>query len=137
VQSVDEAKVAVGKLLDKGCKQVIITLGASGVVFASQDNCIPIHVPTKTVKPVDSTVSPSSLMSLLNPMKLKLVQIIFKNSVCTSKKTQDFFITKTSWLMLFKEIITAYFENRTKSINTLCEQNAELMVSPSGTYSYH
>jgi hypothetical protein len=48
--------VAVGRLLDKGCKQVIITLGASGAVFASQENSVPIHVPTKNVKPVDSTV---------------------------------------------------------------------------------
>jgi fructose-1-phosphate kinase PfkB-like protein len=48
--------VAVGRLLDKGCKQVIITLGASGAVFASQDNSVPVHVPTKNVKPVDSTV---------------------------------------------------------------------------------
>ncbi|PNF17811.1 Ribokinase [Cryptotermes secundus] len=55
VQSVDEAKVAVGLLLDKGCKQVIITLGASGAVFASQGNLTPVHVPTKTVKSVDST----------------------------------------------------------------------------------
>lgn len=56
MQSVEEAMVAVGRLLDKGCKQVIITLGASGAVFASQDNSVPVHVPTKNVKPVDSTV---------------------------------------------------------------------------------
>jgi fructose-1-phosphate kinase PfkB-like protein len=56
VQSVEEAMVAVGRLLDKGCKQVIITLGASGAVFASQDNSVPVHVPTKSVKPVDTTV---------------------------------------------------------------------------------
>lgn len=55
VQSVEEAMVAVGRLLDKGCKQVIITLGASGAVFASQDNSVPVHVPTKNVKPVDTT----------------------------------------------------------------------------------
>lgn len=74
MQSVDKAEAAVGKLLDKGCKQVIITLGASGAVFASQDNYIPIHVPTKTVKPVDSTVSPCGLIIfLLNPLKPKLV----------------------------------------------------------------
>jgi hypothetical protein len=30
----------------------------------------------------------------------------FKNSVCTSKKTQDFIISMISWLMLFKEIIS-------------------------------
>jgi hypothetical protein len=87
VQSVDEAKVAVSKLLDEGCKQVIITLGGAGAVFASQDNCIPIHVPTKTVMPVDSTVSPSSLMmSPLKPMKLKLEYIIFKKSVLLQRK---------------------------------------------------
>lgn len=56
MQSVEEAMVAVGRLLDKGCKQVIITLGASGAVFASQENSVPIHVPTRNVKPVDSTV---------------------------------------------------------------------------------
>jgi fructose-1-phosphate kinase PfkB-like protein len=62
VKSVDEAKVAVGKLLDKNCKLVIITLGALGAVFASQGNYTPIHVPTKTVKPTDSTVSPCILI---------------------------------------------------------------------------
>jgi fructose-1-phosphate kinase PfkB-like protein len=56
VQSVEEAMVAVGKLLDKGCRQVIITLGASGAVFASKENSVPVHVPTKNVKPIDSTV---------------------------------------------------------------------------------
>jgi len=56
VQSVEEAVVGVGRLLDKGCKQVIITLGASGAVFASQDNSVPVHVPTKNVNPVDTTV---------------------------------------------------------------------------------
>jgi hypothetical protein len=30
---------------------------------------------------------------LLNPLKLKLVYIIFKNSVHTAKKTQDFTVT--------------------------------------------
>lgn len=57
MQSVEEATMAVGRLLDKGCEQVIITLGASGAVFASQDNSVPVHVPTKNVRPVDSTVS--------------------------------------------------------------------------------
>jgi len=56
VQTVEEAMVALGRLLDKGCKQVIITLGASGAVFASQENSVPVHIPTKNVKPVDSTV---------------------------------------------------------------------------------
>jgi hypothetical protein len=40
--------------------------------------------------------------------------------------------------MLFKEIIAVYFQNHTKSINSLCEQNAELLAVKAGdTYSRH
>jgi hypothetical protein len=54
------------------------------------------------------------------------------------KKTQHFFITKTSWLMQFKEIITVYSENCAKPINTLCGQNAELLIiKAGGAHSYH
>jgi hypothetical protein len=45
-------------------------------------------------------------------------------------------MTTIIWLMLFKEIITVYSENHTKPINTLCEQNEELVIA-GGTYSYH
>jgi hypothetical protein len=51
-------------------------------------------------------------------MKPKLVQIIFKNSVRTAKKTQPFTNTKINWLTLFMEIIPVYSENHTKDINT-------------------
>jgi hypothetical protein len=54
----------------------------------------------------------------LNPLKMKLVYIFFKNSVCTSKRTPNFTITKINRLMLFKEIIAVYSENHTKPINT-------------------
>jgi hypothetical protein len=53
-----------------------------------------------------------------DPLKPVLVQIIFKNSVRTAKKTQHFTITKINWLKLFKEIIFAYIQNHTKHINT-------------------
>jgi hypothetical protein len=54
----------------------------------------------------------------LNPLKTKLVSIIFKNLVRTSKRTPHFTITKINWLMLFKEIIAVYSENHKKPINT-------------------
>jgi hypothetical protein len=38
----------------------------------------------------------------LDPFKLKLVEIIFKNPVRTSKRTPHFSIRRISWLMLFK-----------------------------------
>jgi hypothetical protein len=40
-------------------------------------------------------------------------------------------------LMMFMEIIAVYFENHTKPINILCEQNADLLnVKVGGTYNY-
>jgi hypothetical protein len=59
-----------------------------------------------------------------NPLKPKLIQITFNNSVRTAKKTQHFTITNINWLTLFKEIIAVYSENHTKPINTLCGQDA-------------
>ena len=40
--------------------------------------------------------------------------------------------------MLYKEIIDVCSQIHTKYINTLCEQNVELLnVNPGGTYSDH
>jgi hypothetical protein len=58
--------------------------------------------------------------SSFNPLKLKLVRIIFKYSVLTAKKTLLFTITKINWLTLFKEIIAVCTENHTRPINTKC-----------------
>jgi hypothetical protein len=52
-----------------------------------------------------------------NDTKPKLFQMIFKNSVRTSKRTPHFTITKINWLMLFKEIITVYTDNHAEPIN--------------------
>jgi hypothetical protein len=38
-----------------------------------------------------------------NPLKTKLVYILFQNSVRTSKRTPNFAITKIKWLILFKD----------------------------------
>ncbi|PSN50797.1 Ribokinase [Blattella germanica] len=48
IKSVDEAKVAILKLIEKGCNQVIITLGALGALYVSKDNLAPLHVQTRT-----------------------------------------------------------------------------------------
>jgi hypothetical protein len=54
----------------------------------------------------------------VNPLKTKLVYILFKNPVRTSKRTPHFTITEINWLTLFKEIIVVYNENYAKPINT-------------------
>jgi hypothetical protein len=76
----------------------------------------------------------TSLESVFNPLKPTLVYITFKNSACTSKTTPAVTITKISWLMLFKEVITVYTENHTEPIH----KNVELViVKAAGTYGYH
>jgi hypothetical protein len=56
--------------------------------------------------------------NIINPLKPKLVLILFKNSIRTEKKTLHFTVTKINRLTLFKEIIAVYSENHTKLINT-------------------
>jgi hypothetical protein len=67
----------------------------------------------------------------------KLVQIIFKNSVRTAKKTQHFTITKINWLTLFNKVISVYSECHTNLTNTFCAQNAELLIKAGGIHSCH
>jgi hypothetical protein len=58
--------------------------------------------------------------SCFSPLNTKLVYMLFKNSVRTSKRTPNFTITSINVLMLFKEMIAVYIENRAKPINTKC-----------------
>lgn len=63
---------------------------------------------------------------------------ILKNSVLIAKKIQPDTITKSSWLMRFKEIIVVHYENNMKPINTLYVKNAEfLSIKAGGTDNYH
>jgi hypothetical protein len=59
--------------------------------------------------------------------------MLFNNLFHTAKKTQHFTVVKISLLKLFKEIIIhACSENHTKSKNTFCGQNAELLLIGAG-----
>jgi hypothetical protein len=92
----------------------------------------------KNIGFVSSDEESPSCSNHFNPLKLKLVLIIFKHSFHASKKTQPISITRINWLMMFKEIITVYSENHMKPINILCGQNEELMIVKSGSkYSYY
>jgi hypothetical protein len=44
------------------------------------------------------------------------------------QETYSVCIIKTSWLMLFSEKITVYFEKNVKSIKTLCGQNSASLL---------
>jgi hypothetical protein len=60
-------------------------------------------------------------ISKVNPLKPRLVQILFKNSVRTAKKTRHFTVTKINRLTLFKEIIAVYSVDHMKQINKKCK----------------
>ena len=55
VESIQDAQKAMEVLLDRGCKFVIITMGAQGAVFASQENKSAVHVPAPKVNAIDTT----------------------------------------------------------------------------------
>ncbi|CAI9730750.1 ribokinase-like isoform X1 [Octopus vulgaris] len=55
IKSVDDAKAAVPLFLERGCSNVIITLGALGSVYGSKGSPEVIHVPSSVVTAVDST----------------------------------------------------------------------------------
>jgi hypothetical protein len=68
---------------------------------------------------------------------VKLVLIIFKNSVRTAKKTPHFTITRINWLTLFKEIIAVYSENHMKPGKYTLWIKQLFVVERGGTHSYH
>ena len=53
----DDARKAIAILLERGCKNVIMTMGSSGCMLASQENRTPVHVKCPQVETVDTTVS--------------------------------------------------------------------------------
>jgi hypothetical protein len=55
-----------------------------------------------TLRNVAYKVFSNIVSKCINPLKPKLVYMLFKNSVRTSKRTPHFTITKINWLMLFK-----------------------------------
>ncbi len=58
VKSIDEAKAAVAWFMDKGIRQVIITLGSNGVVYNSGSKVL--HKPVPKVKVIDTTAAGDS-----------------------------------------------------------------------------
>jgi hypothetical protein len=63
---------------------------------------------------------------------------MYKNSVRTSQETHYVSATKPNRLMLFKETVAVYCENRTEHTDTFSGQNAEYVtVQEGGIYSNH
>jgi hypothetical protein len=69
---------------------------------------------------------------------MRLLEIIFTNSVRTSQETYYISATKTNRLMLFRERIPVYCEKHTKYTDIIFGQNAEFYcVKAGGAYSNH
>jgi hypothetical protein len=68
-----------------------------------------------------------------NTLMPKLVQIIFKNSVRTSKEARHFTTEEVQWLILLKEIIVVHIDNHMKNVSKKCRIT---IVKAGGTYNY-
>jgi hypothetical protein len=63
--------------------------------------------------------------------------VIYTNSVRTSQETHCVSATEPNRLMLFRETVAVYFENRTEHTDTFFGQNAEFLdVQASKRQSY-
>jgi fructose-1-phosphate kinase PfkB-like protein len=84
VRSVEDAKTAALKLVDKGCGVAIITLADKGAVFVTKEMTEALHVKSVSVKVVDTTVSDNKLYCPFTclyfndfiPSKLVLIAIL-------------------------------------------------------------
>ena len=56
VSSIADAERAARTFIDRGCRNVVLTMGALGVVFASTTDKKTHHFPAKQVQVLDSTV---------------------------------------------------------------------------------
>ncbi|XP_007665247.3 ribokinase [Ornithorhynchus anatinus] len=66
VGSPTDAGKAGSVLLERGCRVVIITMGAEGCVLVSGEDPVPKHIPTeKVIKPVDTTGAGDSFVGAL------------------------------------------------------------------------
>ena len=68
VKSVEDAKKAVLSLLDMGCRAAIVTLGDQGAVLATTTDRLPLHVPARKVKAIDTTVCVLTHVSSVSTM---------------------------------------------------------------------
>jgi hypothetical protein len=73
----------------------------------------------------------------MNHFKYEIYQLTSEPSTSTSQRTYWFYIIKTCDLMLFREIIAVYSENRRRHVNTLCGKIQIFNVKVSSTSSYH
>lgn len=60
----EEAVACIKEFHKRGCREVILTLGANGALYSGKDYPELLHVPAPKVKPVDTTVSLKFFSSL-------------------------------------------------------------------------
>ncbi|XP_018322190.1 ribokinase-like [Agrilus planipennis] len=65
INDISDLKLAVYKLLEKGCNIVIITLGVDGAIYASRNVPTPVHVMCPEVECVDSTGAGDAFVGVL------------------------------------------------------------------------
>ena len=105
VQSVEDAKNAAQKLVQKGCKIGIVTLGEKGCVYFETNGTDPVHVKAEKVNAVDTTGAGDSFVGALAYFhvtfpnislfeKIKRANCVAASSVC-KEGTQSSYPSRT------------------------------------------
>ncbi|XP_017600300.1 PREDICTED: ribokinase isoform X2 [Corvus brachyrhynchos] len=93
VGNLEDAEKVGRMLLERGCKLVIVTLGAEGCMMISGDEPIPKHVPAGKVRAVDTTGAGDSFVGALafylaHYPKLSMEEMIRKSNCVASVSVQ-------------------------------------------------
>ncbi|NXQ09484.1 RBSK Ribokinase, partial [Vidua macroura] len=93
VGNLEDAEKVGRMLLERGCKLVIVTLGAEGCMMISGDEPIPKHVPAGKVRAVDTTGAGDSFVGALAFYlayypKLSMEEMIRKSNCVASVSVQ-------------------------------------------------
>ncbi|XP_035895590.1 ribokinase [Anopheles stephensi] len=95
VADVQQAKVAVHKLRDMGCKTVIITLGEKGAVFAEPHNPTVYHVqPLKVKSVVDTTGAGDAFIGALAHFVAKHPDAALGNCIAAANRVAAWSVQK-------------------------------------------
>ncbi|KAM9564975.1 ribokinase isoform 4-T5 [Guaruba guarouba] len=80
VGNLEDAGKVGRMLLERGCKLVIVTLGAEGCMMISVEEAIPKHVPAGKVRAMDTTVFPINVSELFPSLRLLKLVILFQGA---------------------------------------------------------
>ncbi|XP_050070542.1 ribokinase [Anopheles maculipalpis] len=105
VPDVQQAKAAVHKLRDMGCKTVIVTLGEKGAVFAEPHDATVYHVkPLKVKKVVDTTGAGDAFIGALAHFLAKHPDVALGNCIAAANRVAAWSVQRPGTQSSFPQV---------------------------------